>query len=90
MKILKDWFVIYNSYRAPEIRTHALGGFSSHHGDNIRTSIIIEVLGERVVRTESGSVYKLEGNPAKEMPNDNCHPDGIEDAQRCLDIRKGG
>lgn len=58
---LTDWWVKRETdgYRAPELCPPYLGGKSAkRNGKNVTTSTVVEVNG-RLVRTSSGSVYRL-------------------------------
>jgi hypothetical protein len=71
--ILENWGVVFGGavdpYKAPEQLKHYLNGDVSGHprhldGTNVTTSSIVEVDSEnRVIKTKSGSCYKL-GKPS--------------------------
>lgn len=59
MIYVTQWQVLLNPYQAPEIATAKIHGWV---GDRwVQTSRIEEVLGVRLVKTRSGSIYQLVG-----------------------------
>jgi len=80
---LTHWALPAHTYTAPEIAAFVAVGVRL--GQTIRTSMIVEVLGERTFRTVSGSVYQLEGPPG---PGNAADPDRpLEWCRKCLGVQ---
>lgn len=63
-RVLTNWAICADRpdpYKPPEWDLRYLSGTCD--GKNITTSHVVDIVGPRLYRTRSGSLYKLEGDP---------------------------
>lgn len=81
-----DWVLqdMSGKYAAPELRVFRLYG-RVQSGKFVKTSRVVEVIDAITVRTESGTVYRLIGEPHEKAEHD--HLEMIRHARACLKVQ---